>query len=59
LGALLGQADGLKVVTEILHVMNSIDHPPDPRSGFMSKLGIAHLARNNPLDRVKRDDPST
>ncbi len=39
-------------VAEILRVMKSIDHPPDTRSGFMSKVGIDFLANRNPLDKT-------
>lgn len=37
-------------VDEILRVMDSIDHPPNTRSGFMSNIGIDFLAKRNPLD---------
>jgi len=37
-------------IEEILRVMREMDHRPDSRSGFMSKLGIDFLARRNPLN---------
>lgn len=41
-------------VTEILRIMNDIQHPPDTRSGFMSKIGIDFLAKRNSLDKAAR-----
>jgi hypothetical protein len=38
-------------VPEILMIMKEIKHPPDTRSGFMSKIGFDFMAKRNPLDK--------